>query len=164
MTKEETLTRAIEAADISAVRIAIRAIADDDRYRATPLAGLRADAAEAVLQRKGLSIWQQDDGCLSIPEESEWSESVLHSIKGSLDWNFSRERIQKLDAVNKWLYKTTHRSDEPRPFVEPRADVKQSFVPREVATCRRRPRKNLLPSALVLLVILLIAILTLMAM
>ncbi len=163
MTKEETLAQAIEAADVSAVRIAIRAIADDDRYRATPLAGLRADEAEAALQKKGMSIWQQDDGCLSIPPQNEWSESVLHSIKGSLYWNFSRERIQKLDAVNKWMYKTTHRSDEPRPFVEHRADVKPSSVRREVATCRM-PKKSLLLSTLALLAVLLIVILILMAM
>ena len=39
-----------------------------------------------------------------MPPQSEWTKSLLYKIKGSLDWNFSRERLVHLQELTAWMH------------------------------------------------------------
>ena len=97
------LKQAIEAGNVDLARIEIRAIADADIDRDTPLAVACADEAHSAFQAQGKALYEDDDGRLAMPRQSEWSKDLLYKIKGSLDWNFSRVRLVRLQEVTVWL-------------------------------------------------------------
>lgn len=97
------LKQAIERHDVDSARIEIRAIADDDIDRDTPIAVVCADEAHSAFASQGQALYEDDDGWLIMPPRSEWSRDLLYKIKGSLDWNFSRERLVHLQEVTVWL-------------------------------------------------------------
>lgn len=95
---------AIDAGDVDAVRVAIRAIADEDVRRDVPLMLDCANEADRELSAKGKSVYEDDDGRFTMPPESEWNEDLLHRIRGGLDWNFSRWRLECLQKVTAKLH------------------------------------------------------------
>ena len=98
------LKRAIENGDECAARVAVRAIAAADLYRDQPIALSCADEADAALMKKGKSLFEAYNGDLSLPPQDEWTKDLLSEISGSLDWNFSRERLVRLQEVTVWLH------------------------------------------------------------
>lgn len=128
------LDQAIALGDVDAARIAIRAIADGDISRETPQAVIRADAAERAFCQQGKHLYEPDNGHFVMPPEGEWSEKLLYTVKGSLDWNFSRERLLHLQNLNTWLRKK--REDDARPFASAR--VMNTENPRSSRKCQRK--------------------------
>ena len=98
------LRLAIEKGDVDSARIEIRAIADADIGRDTPCAVACADEVHSAFIAQGKALYEDDDGRLVMPRQSEWSKALLYKIKGSLDWNFSRERLVRLQEVTVWLH------------------------------------------------------------
>lgn len=98
------LRLAIEKGDVDSARIEIRAIADADIDRDTPCAVACADEVHLAFVAQGKALYEDDDGRLVMPRQSEWSKALLYKIKGSLDWNFSRERLVRLQEVTVWLH------------------------------------------------------------
>ena len=98
------LKQAIESGDVDSARIEIRAIADADIGRDTPIAVLCADQAHSEFMAQGKSLYEEDDGRFSMPPQGEWSKALLYKIKGGLDWNFSRERLVHLQNLTSWLH------------------------------------------------------------
>jgi len=104
------LRRAIENGDECAARVAVRAIAAADLYRDQPIALSCADEADAALMEKGKSLFEAYNGGLSLPPQDEWTKDLLSEISGSLDWNFSRERLVRLQEVTIWLHNKERKS------------------------------------------------------
>ena len=104
------LRRAIENGDECAARVAVRAIAAADLYRDQPIALSCADEADAALMKKGKSLFEAYNGDLSLPPQDEWTKDLLSEISGSLDWNFSRERLVRLQEVTVWLHNKERKS------------------------------------------------------
>ena len=98
------LRLAIEKGDVDSARIEIRAIADADIDRDTPCAVACADEVHSAFVAQGKALYEDDDGRLVMPRQSEWSKALLYKIKGSLDWNFSRKRLVRLQEVTVWLH------------------------------------------------------------
>lgn len=104
MMTDEKLNQAISAGDVDAARVAIRAIADADIRREKPIAVRCADEANAAFAAQGKALYESDDGRFVMPPQSEWTKSFLYKIKGSLDWNFSRERLVHLQELTAWMH------------------------------------------------------------
>ena len=104
------LRRAIENGDECAARVAVRAIAAADLYRDQPIALSCADEADAALMKKGKSLFEAYNGGLSLPPQDEWTKDLLSEISGSLDWNFSRDRLVRLQEVTIWLHNKERKS------------------------------------------------------
>lgn len=134
MSEHPKLDQAIASDDVDAARIEIRAIADGDISRETPQAVILADAAECAFRQRGKYLYEQDNGHFVMPSQSEWSEKLLYRVKGSLDWNFSRERLVHLQNLTAWLRK--QRGGTSRPFVSARATEKGD--PRPSSKSRRK--------------------------
>lgn len=98
------LKAAIDAGDVDAARVAIRAIADEDMYRDNPQMIESANEADRALLTKGVSLYEEDDGRFVMPPESDWNENLLHKIRGGLDWNFSKLRLECLQKVTVRLH------------------------------------------------------------
>lgn len=106
------LRRAIANGDECAARVAVRAIAAADLYRDQPIALSCADEADAALMKKGKSLFEAYNGDLSLPPQDEWTKDLLSEISGSLDWNFSRERLVRLQEVTVWLRNKERKSSD----------------------------------------------------
>ena len=104
------LRLAIEKGDVDSARIEIRAIADADIDRDTPCVVACADEVHSAFVAQGKALYEDDDGRLVMPRQSEWSKALLYKIKGSLDWNFSRERLVRLQEVTIWLHNKERKS------------------------------------------------------
>ena len=104
------LRLAIEKGDVDSARIEIRAIADADIDRDTPCAVACADEVHSAFVAQGKALYEDDDGRLVMPRQSEWSKALLYKIKGSLDWNFSRDRLVRLQEVTIWLHNKERKS------------------------------------------------------
>lgn len=122
------LRRAIENGDECAARVAVRAIAAADLYRDQPIALSCADEADAALMKKGKSLFEAYNGDLSLPPQDEWTKDLLSEISGSLDWNFSRERLVRLQEVTIWLHNKERKSSNS--FQNARTEQAQSSAQR----------------------------------
>ena len=121
------LRLAIEKGDVDSARIEIRAIADADIGRDTPCAVACADEVHSAFIAQGKALYEDDDGRLVMPRQSEWSKALLYKIKGSLDWNFSRERLVRLQEVTVWLHNKERESSAS--FRNARAEQSQASAP-----------------------------------
>lgn len=121
------LRRAIENGDECAARVAVRAIAAADLYRDQPIALSCADEADAALMKKGRSLFEAYNGGLSLPPQDEWTKDLLSEISGSLDWNFSRERLVRLQEVTVWLHNKERESSAS--FQNARTEQSQASAP-----------------------------------
>lgn len=106
------LKQAIERNDVDLARVEIRAIADADIGRDKPIAVACADEAHSAFVSQGSALYEDDDGRLAMPHQSEWSKALLYKIKGSLDWNFSRERLVRLQELTVWLHNKERKSPD----------------------------------------------------
>ena len=123
MMTDEKLNQAISAGDVDAARVAIRAIADADIRREKPIAVSCADEANAAFAVQGKALYESDDGRFVMPPQSEWTKSLLYKIKGSLDWNFSRERLVHLQELTAWMHSNEVR--RPNSFQSARTEQTQ---------------------------------------
>lgn len=121
------LRLAIEKGDVDSARIEIRAIADADIDRDTPCAVACADEVHSAFVAQGKALYEDDDGRLVMPRQSEWSKALLYKIKGSLDWNFSRERLVRLQEVTVWLHNKERESSAS--FQNARTEQSQASAP-----------------------------------
>ena len=103
MSENQELDRAVADFDVDAARIAIRLISREDMHREVPQALSLADEACRVFKEKGIDFFEEDDGRFVMPPESEWSEDLLYTIRGGLDWNFSRKRLECLQNLTVFL-------------------------------------------------------------
>lgn len=124
------LKAAIESGDVDAARVAIRAIADEDIRRDIPLMLESANEADRELSAKGMTIYEADDGRFKMPPESEWNEDLLHRIRGGLDWNFSRWRLECLQKVTAKLHEK-QKAETAGPFVPARERTEVNPRPSE---------------------------------
>lgn len=127
MMTDEKLNQTISAGDVDAARVAIRAIADADIRREKPIAVSCADEANAAFAAQGKALYESDDGRFVMPPQSEWTKSLLYKIKGSLDWNFSRERLVRLQEVTVWLHNKERESSAS--FQNARTEQSQASAP-----------------------------------
>ena len=121
------LRLAIEKGDVDSARIEIRAIADADIGRDTPCAVACADEVHSAFIAQGKALYEDDDGRLVMPRQSEWSKALLYKIKGSLDWNFSRERLVRLQEVTVWVHNKERESSAS--FRNARTEQSQASAP-----------------------------------
>lgn len=100
------------------MKVAIIGELSDDRHRGVPMALKMADEAEAQLKKRGLALYEPDDGEYDVDTVSpgKGSESEFKQLRAALRENFSREKLQR--AI--WLIRDLR--DQGNPKFESRSE------------------------------------------
>lgn len=117
MKYSQSLANAIDHSDLSEIRAALITYIDLDATATQLIALDVADDVNQLLQTKGISLFEQDNGRLdfnSTPSDNEWNKA-----KAALRLNFSREKIkyatqivEQLRKQNKTIFTPTCKNGE----------------------------------------------------
>ena len=103
MKYSQSLADAIDHSDVSKIRAALITYIDLDATAVQLIALDVADSVAQLLQTKGISLFEQENGRLDLnspPSENEWNK-----VKAALRLNFSREKIKYATLIVEQLRK-----------------------------------------------------------
>lgn len=114
------------------MKVAIIGELSDDRHRGVPMALKMADEAEAQLKKRGLTLYEPDDGEYDVDTVSpgRGTESEFKQLRAALRENFSREKLQR--AI--WLIRDLR--DQGNPKYETRSESASKTSSRSASSVR----------------------------